>query len=264
MLANLAKSPSLKRLLTLERALSSPLPSSHNAADQLLDLFVRGLDPGPTSDEQQQDGDRSDRLAPYDHLAYLFADLSRHDEARQHLTTAQAYDGVVPIGKLAVFTQHPSPIRRRGVAGTLKNACFPPTDPIRLLGPDGAEILPYLLRPLVDGADAYTPDESLELPEDLQLLDAGKRREPDGEILVMHLETVLLLTHTRESREYLREHGVYYVIRELHAAVDDEAVQEICDRIVQMLMRDEPAEDDERTQSSSESSDEDEKVVDIF
>ncbi len=74
---------------------------------------------------------------------------------------------------------------------------------------------------------------------DLQLLPPTKQRDPDPSILTTHLETLLLLTTTRSAREMLRESGVYPVVRETHLRVEDEAVREAGDRLVQVLMRDE-------------------------
>ena len=68
------------------------------------------------------------------------------------------------------------------------------------------------------------------------------KREPNTSILVTHLETLLLLTTTRAEREKLREAGCYFVVRELHLSVEDEGVREGCDRLVQVLMRDEEGE----------------------
>ncbi|CRJ95097.1 hypothetical protein BN1723_020809, partial [Verticillium longisporum] len=80
--------------------------------NQLLDLFVKGAE------------GTYNKAADYDYLAYLFADLAKHTEIRQYLVTKQAYDDVVPLAKLRVFTEHKSDIRRKGVASTIKNAAF--------------------------------------------------------------------------------------------------------------------------------------------
>lgn len=40
----------------------------------------------------------------------------------------------------------------------------------------------------------------------------------------------------------MRNSGVYLVVRELHLGVEDEGVREGCDRLVQVLMRDEEGE----------------------
>ncbi len=74
---------------------------------------------------------------------------------------------------------------------------------------------------------------------DLQLLPPDKEREPDMKIITTHLESLLLLTTTRRGREYLRMRKVYPIIRETHLHIDNEDVTVACDRIVQVLMRDE-------------------------
>ena len=122
--------------------------------------------------------------------------------------------------------------------------------------------------------------------EEIQFLEPDKKREPNSNILVTHLETLLLLTTTRGEKEKLREAGCYFVVRELHLAVENEGVREGCDRLVQVLMRDEEGEEHldqsrgtpvsalvtERDGGSdrgmmvtqADSGDEDEQIVEIF
>lgn len=78
---------------------------------------------------------------------------------------------------------------------------------------------------------------------DLQLLPPDKVREPENEILITHLESLTLLTTTREGRDRLRDVQVYPIIRECHAHVSDEAVGEAIERLVNVLMRDEEGEE---------------------
>jgi len=54
------------------------------------------------------------------------------------------------------------------------------------------------------------------LPTALQYLPPTKRREPDAQLRLTHVETLLLLCTTRWGRDYLRNHGVYEVVRALH------------------------------------------------
>lgn len=63
LLANLAKSDSIFRLLTLKRSLPpASLTTSPLAIDQLMDCFVK---------------ENYNKHADYDYLAYLFADLAK-------------------------------------------------------------------------------------------------------------------------------------------------------------------------------------------
>jgi hypothetical protein len=63
----------------------------------------------------------------------------------------------------------------------------------------------------------------------------------------------------------MRKLQVYPIIRECHAAVEDEGVREACDRFVQILMRDEAGDEDTNTVDSSVvlSEDEDYKIIDV-
>jgi hypothetical protein len=110
--------------------------------------------------------------------------------------------------------------------------------------------VPFVLLPLMSGADNYADAETDALPEELQLLASDVGREPDLNVLKTHVETILLLTSTREGRERLRADGVYPVIRECHLAVEDDEVREVCERCVQMLMRDEEGEEGEESQGA--------------
>ncbi|PSK55881.1 Protein HGH1 [Elsinoe australis] len=235
LLPNLTKSePFSSLLLTLTRPAATPLSTSSLAIDQLLDLFVRGAAGSYNAD------------ADFDYLCYCFADVARHAAGRTHLLTPRKEESgtVVPLSKLVVFTEHESVIRRRGVASTIKNVCFEVSSHGKLLAPEsegGVNLLPYILLPLM-GGEEYGDEDTEGLPEECQLLGEEKRREGDVEIVKTHLETLLLLTTTREGREVLRSRKVYPVIRELHVNVEDEGVREGADRLVQVVMRDEEGE----------------------
>jgi len=230
LLANLAKHDDITEILNLERPAPAELKSNNKGIDQLLDLFVRGADGTYNKD------------ADFDYLSYLFADLAKHEAGRKYFLTKQAYDDVVPLSKLVVFTEHSSTIRRKGVASTIKNAAFEVSSHPQFIDEDAINILPYLLLPIM-GNEEYDEEDSLAMLPDLQLLPADKKREPDNAIIQTHVETLMLLTTTREARDLLREIKVYPIIRETHLQVEDEGVREACERLVQVLMRDEEGEE---------------------
>ena len=224
------------------------------ALNQLLDLFV-----STPSDSN------------YDYLSYLLASLSgTSEDVRKYFLTPQAYDEVSPLSKIFVFTEHPSVIRRRGVASTLKNVCFEiSSHPALLSLPSadtgaGIDILPYILLPLA-GSESYPEDEMDKMLPDLQLLPPDKQRESDNEILTMHVESLTLLTTTREGRDRLRDVQVYPIIREVHSHVKDENLGEAIERLVNVLMRDE-AEDGEagNTGALVRQRDEDREIEEVF
>jgi hypothetical protein len=230
LLANLAKWDDLKSILTLERPAPKELQSSNKAIDQLLDLFVRGAE-GTYNKE-----------ADFDYLAYFFADLAKHEEGRKYFLTKQDYDNVVPLTKITVFTEHRSDIRRKGVASTIKNVAFEIDSHPSFLADDEINILPYLLLPIM-GNEEYEEEDMMSMLSDLQLLPPGKQRDSDPTILQTHVETLMLLTTTRQGRDIMREIKVYPIIRETHLKVDHDEMREACERLVQVLMRDEEGEE---------------------
>ncbi|KAJ5550726.1 hypothetical protein N7461_005424 [Penicillium sp. DV-2018c] len=229
LLANLVKSETLHKLLTLKRKAPESVSTSENVIDQMMDCFVKGAEGG------------LNKHANYDYLSYLFADLSQTEKGRAYFTERQEYDGVVPITKLTVFTEHKSDVRRKGVASTIKNVAFEVDKHPMLFDEDGANLLPYLLLPLA-GPEEMSEEDLEDMLPDLQLLPPDKQRDSDNTIITTHLETLLLLTTTKEGRATMRAVKVYPLIRETHLHVEDENVQEACDRLVQVLMRDEEGE----------------------
>lgn len=248
--ANLVKSDDLKKIITLKRKKPEAVSTSENAIDQIMDCFVKGAEGA------------LNKSASYDYLSYFFADLSKSEEGRAYFTSRQEYDDVVPVTKLTVFTEHKSTIRRRGVASTIKNVAFDIPFHPTLFSEDDANILPYILLPIM-GPEEFSEEDSTDMLPDLQLLPPDKKRDSDNGIITAHLETLMLLTTTREGRDKMRGIKVYPIVRECHLHVDNDDVREACDRLVQVLMRSEEGEEDP-AQPTQKKQDEDEKVVELF
>jgi hypothetical protein len=227
LLANLAKSDSFAKFI-VEKKQPTPkeLGSDELVLNQLLDLFVKGAEGSYNKD------------ADFDHLAYVFADLTKHEEIRRHYVAKQDYDGVIPITKLNVFTEHKSDIRRKGVASTIKNMAFEVSSHPAFLAEDEINLLPYILLPIT-GNEEYDEEEAMGMLPDLQLLPPDKQRDSNPNIIQTHVETLMLLSTTRKARDYLREIQVYPIIRETHLKVQDDGVKDACERLVNLLMRDE-------------------------
>lgn len=247
LLANLAKWDSLKTIIQRKQPPPDTLGSDELVLNQLMDLFVKGADGS------------FNKHANYDYLAYVFADLAKHAEIREHFVRRQDYDSAVPLTKIRVFTEHKSDVRRKGVASTIKNVAFDVPSHPAFLAEDEINILPYILLPIM-GSEDYDDDDMMAMLPDLQLLPPDKQRDPDPKIVQSHVETLLLLTSSREGRDLMREVKVYPIIRETHLRVNDEGVQEACERLVQVLMRDE---EDEAPGDRVEAEDDDMKILDV-
>ncbi|KAL1887176.1 Protein hgh1 [Ceratocystis pirilliformis] len=230
LLANLTKWDGMKSILTKKQPQVDKLSASDLVLNQLMDAFVKG-----SSSE-------FNKKANYDYLSYVFADLSKHEGIRKFFLTKQDYDGEYPLNKMKVFTEHSSEIRRKGVASTIKNAAFEVNAHPLFIDEDEINLLPYVLLPIT-GNEEYDAEDMMEMIPDLQLLPPDKSRDSDPTIIQTHVETLMLLTTTRSIRGHLRAINVYATIRETHARVDNVDVQEACDRLVQVLKRDDPDED---------------------
>ncbi|XP_028263120.1 protein HGH1 homolog [Parambassis ranga] len=171
------------------------------------------------------------------YLGALLSNLTQLPEARSYIMDK---DRCV-IQRLLPFTQYQaSVVRRGGVIGTLHNCCFDHAHHDWLLS-DNVDILPFLLLPLA-GPEDLSEEENEGLPVDLQYLPEDKQREEDPDIRKMLLETLLLLTATKSGRKTLKEKNAYPILREFHRWEKDPHVTAACEKLVQVLIGDEPEE----------------------
>lgn len=173
--------------------------------------------------------------APLHYLGPLLSNLSQQAEVRAFLLDP---DRCV-VQRLLPLTQFTdSSVRRGGVVGTLRNCCFEHRHHKWLLGPQ-VDILPFLLLPLA-GPEEFSEEEMDQLPVDLQYLSPDKQREPDADIRKMLIEAIMLLTATAPGRKHVRDQGAYLILRELHSWESEPDVRVACEKLIQVLIGDEP------------------------
>ncbi|KAF0555782.1 eukaryotic protein [Gigaspora margarita] len=109
LLSNITKYQDISmKFLKMENQQVEGLSNSTKAIDQLVDVFVRGLDRVYNKE------------AEYHFLASVFANVTMLPQGREYFLTTASYDDVTPLSKLIVFTEHPNIIRRGGVISCLK------------------------------------------------------------------------------------------------------------------------------------------------
>ncbi|GES92768.1 eukaryotic protein [Rhizophagus clarus] len=176
--------------------------------------------------------------AEFHFLASVFANVSVIPQGRRDFfLTSASYDNIAPISKLIIFTEHSNIIRRGGVISCIKNCCFETDYHLDMLSEENINILPYILLPLC-GPEEFDTDDMEGMPDDIQLLPLDKKRESDSNLRKTLLESLVLLTTTKQGRDILRQKKVYPVIRQMHLVVKDENIEEIIEKLVNMLMRD--------------------------
>lgn len=175
------------------------------------------------------------KKAKLHYLGPLLSNLTQLPDARNYMLDK---DRCV-VQRLLPYTQYQaSAVRRGGVIGTLRNCCFDHAHHDWLLS-DAVDILPFLLLPLA-GPEELSEEENDGLPVDLQYLPEDKEREEDPDIRKMLLETLFLLTATKSGRRMLKDKNAYPILREFHRWEKDVHVGAACEKLVQVLIGDEP------------------------
>ncbi|TFK69306.1 DUF383-domain-containing protein [Pluteus cervinus] len=218
----------------------------------LVDAFVQGA-----QFSESDDPEKRLRKGNLHFLASVFANLTMSPMGRTFFLTPFSSEvsdqpAEYPLSKLVSFTEHKDVIRRGGVASTIKNCCFHTPGHRAMLSPEtvqiaisnakpapGVDVLPHLLLPLA-GPEELDFEDQEKLPEQLQFLPPTKIREVDTVIRLTHVETLLLLCHTRWGRDYQRDHGVYEIIRGTHESESVERISEHIERLVVLLKGTEP------------------------
>ncbi|KAG2362174.1 hypothetical protein BDR07DRAFT_1357939 [Suillus spraguei] len=249
--------PTLSRSGTCSAPIPYPPgePQDILALPILIDAFVEGASIDPSKDRTFRK-----RKGDLHFLASVFANISTSPAGRAFFVTPRPTDPLnpnstneYPLAKIVVFTEHQDTIRRGGVASTLKNCAFSSQVHRVILSPEavvvppstssvpGVDALPYILLPLA-GPEELDLEEQEKLPSALQFLPSTKKRDLDPVLRLTHIETLLLLCTTRWGRDYLRDHGVYEIVRGAHMEETVDKVSEHIERLVQLLKGDEGVE----------------------
>ena len=178
----------------------------------------------------------------WEHVASVLCNITQLQEGRDLLRRRSTR--ILPA--LLPQLTSPSVVRRRGIAASLRNCCYETQDHTWLLHEIG--ILSHLLLPLA-GPEELAPDERDNMEElllsTLDRVGTEKIREPDEETRGSLLNAVHLLCTEKASRQYLRSHRAYPIIRNLDMAESSESLKEIAFNIVNFLVRDEEEGDNE-------------------
>ncbi|KAG8748350.1 hypothetical protein FRC10_005897 [Ceratobasidium sp. 414] len=256
-----------------------------DAITLLVDAFIDAAAvPGTAKEQRKRKGDLH-------FLSSVFANITVTPAGRLSMLSVRKQTQEFLLSGLLSFTEHPDPIRRGGIASTLKNCAFytpahvallKPEDEMTTIPPDPAEakgmnLLSFILLPLAGPEEFdleaclapshHMPCDIDKLPASIQFLPSTKKREADPFIRLAHIETLLLLCTTRPAREYMRAKGVYEVVQKMHETEENVPVMEHIERLVNFLKRDEGAEIEEGTSANRTTTggdeDEDDVIVEI-
>ncbi|KAJ8095027.1 Protein hgh1 [Marasmius tenuissimus] len=212
-----------------------PYPSGEEkevlALPLLLDAFIQGAQV-----DEIQDLSKRTRKGSLHFLSSVFGNLTSSPAGREFFLTPRPSNPVkpdsdleYPLAKIVSFTEHKDTIRRGGVISVIKNCSFnarahkailsPETERVAVSGSPtiapGVGALPYILLPLA-GPEEFDLDDQEKLHPSVQFLPPDKTREVDSTLRLTLVETLLLSSHTRWGRDFLRANGVYEIVRAAH------------------------------------------------
>ena len=218
------------------------------ALELLLSRFLMDNYIDEPEQEEQADADLLEDAAeldsrhndPFQHFAAVLMNSTQTEAGRRFLLKLQHRDdGSSSCYLEAILPQlrTKNTIRRRGVAGTVKNCCLETDAAWWLL--NELKIIKHVLYPLA-GPEELDVDEKRGLDPDLWLEGPDKVREPDHYARLYLVESLLLLCATgRKSRETIRLAHTYVILKVADMVEEQEDVSERINECVQYIRRDE-------------------------
>lgn len=175
---------------------------------------------------------------PFQHFAAILMNVTQVESGRKFVLKLPKEEGGKSVLELLMpQLQSTNPIRRRGIAGMIRNCCLEREAVWWML--NVVKILTPILYPLA-GPEELDMDEKIGMDPDLWLSGPDKEREYDTITRQNLVEAILLLCASgRQSRQTLRLARTYVVLKYADMVEESETVSERINECVQYLRRDE-------------------------
>lgn len=188
--------------------------------------------------EKKEDKNEADD--PYQHFAAVLMNATQTEQGRKFVMKLQQRKDAPATSVLqSILPQLRSSnvVRRRSIAGTIKNCCFDKDAAWWLLNDVG--IISFLLYPLA-GPEELDAEDKIGLDPDLWLEGPDKVREPDEFTRLCLIDSILLLLATgRQSRKNIRKQKTYVILKVADMSEESALVSTQINECVQYLRRDE-------------------------
>lgn len=185
------------------------------------------------------------KVDPFEHVASVLVNISKKEHGRKLLLDQKRC-----LLKQIVRNDSKSLLRKRGVAGTIRNCCFEAENQLQNLLLISEFLWPALLLP-VAGNKVYSAEDTRKMP--LELASAlSIEREPvtDPEIRVQALEAIYLLILQEAGRIAFWSVNGPRILQVGYADEDDPKAMEAYERAGSLLIQ-ESGLDEELTETSS-------------
>lgn len=197
--------------------------------------WIQGQPDYSTLEPQQWDTLVDD---PFQHFAAILMNVTQVESGRKFVLKLPKEEGGKSVLEVLLpQLQSTNPIRRRGIAGMLRNCCLERESVWWML--NVVHVLTPILYPLA-GPEELDMDEKVGMDPDLWLPGPDKQREYDTLTRQNLVETILLLCASgRQSRQTLRLARTYVILKYADMVEESETVSERINECVQYLRRDE-------------------------
>jgi hypothetical protein len=177
---------------------------------RLLKWFVD--DPVHLTAAQQRDPDLTGAAQPFQYVAYIIMNLTQLKSGRGILLDKDR--GILKA--LAPHVESNNFIKKRGLISTLRNCLMDTKYHAAILDPETLLFQTALLAIVGPSGELDAEDRAKVFKFCSARMTATKRRDSDNTVRRLILDMILMCARHKASRIYLREHGTYYLLRELH------------------------------------------------
>lgn len=183
---------------------------------------------------------------PFQHFAAVLMNATQVEQGRRFVMRIHYKDnktkGFSILERILSELRSNNPIRRRGIAGTVKNCCFDKDSAWWLI--NEICIVQNILYPLA-GPEELDLEDKRGMDPDLWLEGPDKVREPDNVTRLLLVEAILLLCASgRRSREPIRVQRAYVILKMMDLSEESEEISDRISDCVQFLRRDEDGTDE--------------------
>eukprot|EP01122_Echinamoeba_exundans_P000316 TRINITY_DN10285_c0_g1_i1.p1 TRINITY_DN10285_c0_g1~~TRINITY_DN10285_c0_g1_i1.p1 ORF type:complete len:423 (+),score=100.99 TRINITY_DN10285_c0_g1_i1:64-1332(+) len=172
----------------------------------------------------------------YGWVANILTNVTQLKEGRDMLMEPKR--GIVKAVLPYIEYQH-SPVRKRGVLAMLRNCLFEKDHHGQFLDPE-LDFLSFLLMP-IRGNEVFSEEkDTVGMPRRLLNVSQQKIRDPDIETRRMVVDCLILLTSTKQGRQYLKDNKAFPIVREYDKNEEDEELSMTIYKLVHVLLLDDP------------------------
>lgn len=166
------------------------------------------------ADSVNEDGDERDE---FEMVASVLHNVTQVPEGQALIVDPER--GIIKA--LLPQLNSPSVIRRRGIAGMLRNCCFVVEDEekAKFLASRDLGLITAVMFAL-HGPEDLDEDDAPFVPAEVTRLGGAKVREPDALTRQLLLEALVLLASSRVAREEFRELRVYPILKLCHYQIE--------------------------------------------